>query len=161
MQAVKYGNKLLLCCVKETRTNPLARSLFTFLGHRSNVCQTVRFCPRTGFSAPRWKYSKKNLARFDKDCGCVKGTNKTPGFSNFSGNWTAFYSETKRTDTVFSSLRVARCGVRWFHCGRGMAKSKFEYVKQFETEDRLMPACWIVVRIDGKAFHRYAIYLFL
>jgi tRNA(His) 5'-end guanylyltransferase len=24
-----------------------------------------------------------------------------------------------------------------------------------------MPACWIVVRIDGKAFHRYAIYLFL
>ena len=35
-----------------------------------------------------------------------------------------------------------------------MAKSKFEYVKQFETEDRLMPNCWIVVRIDGKGFHR-------
>lgn len=37
-----------------------------------------------------------------------------------------------------------------------MAKSKFEYVKQFETEDRLMPNCWIVVRIDGKGFHRFS-----
>ncbi|KAK7499403.1 hypothetical protein BaRGS_00009378 [Batillaria attramentaria] len=36
-----------------------------------------------------------------------------------------------------------------------MAKSKFEYVKQFETEDRLLPNCWIVVRIDGKSFHRF------
>ncbi|XP_076460784.1 putative tRNA(His) guanylyltransferase isoform X2 [Babylonia areolata] len=37
-----------------------------------------------------------------------------------------------------------------------MAKSKFEYVRQFETEDRLMPNCWVVVRIDGKAFHRFS-----
>ncbi|WAR21882.1 THG1-like protein [Mya arenaria] len=37
-----------------------------------------------------------------------------------------------------------------------MAKSKFEYVKQFETEDRLLPNCWIVVRIDGKGFHRFS-----
>ena len=36
-----------------------------------------------------------------------------------------------------------------------MAKSKFEYVKQFETEDKCLPNCWIVVRIDGKGFHRY------
>ncbi|KAL8594121.1 hypothetical protein ACOMHN_000832 [Nucella lapillus] len=36
-----------------------------------------------------------------------------------------------------------------------MAKSKFEYVRQFETEDRLLPHCWIVVRLDGKAFHRF------
>ncbi|KAK7109307.1 hypothetical protein V1264_013368 [Littorina saxatilis] len=36
-----------------------------------------------------------------------------------------------------------------------MAKSKFEYVRLFETEDRLIPNCWIVVRIDGKAFHRF------
>jgi len=35
-----------------------------------------------------------------------------------------------------------------------MAKSKFEYVKQFELEDKLLPNCWIVVRIDGKGFHR-------
>ncbi|XP_041370669.1 probable tRNA(His) guanylyltransferase isoform X2 [Gigantopelta aegis] len=42
-----------------------------------------------------------------------------------------------------------------FHTSSGMAKSKFEYVKQFEMEDRCLPNCWIVVRIDGKSFHRF------
>ena len=37
-----------------------------------------------------------------------------------------------------------------------MAKSRFEYVRQFEGDDTCLPACWIVVRIDGKAFHRWA-----
>lgn len=37
-----------------------------------------------------------------------------------------------------------------------MAKSKFEYVKQFEFEDKCLPNCWIVVRIDGKSFHRFS-----
>lgn len=37
-----------------------------------------------------------------------------------------------------------------------MAKSKFEYVKTFETDDRLLPNCWIVVRIDGRAFHKFS-----
>ncbi|KAK6174339.1 hypothetical protein SNE40_017637 [Patella caerulea] len=37
-----------------------------------------------------------------------------------------------------------------------MAKSKFEYVKTFEIEDRCLPGCWIVVRIDGKSFHRFS-----
>lgn len=37
-----------------------------------------------------------------------------------------------------------------------MAKSKFEYVKQFESEDKCLPNCWIVVRIDGKSFHRFS-----
>ncbi|KAK3094379.1 hypothetical protein FSP39_000972 [Pinctada imbricata] len=36
-----------------------------------------------------------------------------------------------------------------------MAKSKFEYVKQFEVEDKCLPNCWIVIRVDGKAFHRF------
>ncbi|XP_005089456.1 probable tRNA(His) guanylyltransferase [Aplysia californica] len=36
-----------------------------------------------------------------------------------------------------------------------MAKSKFEYVKQFETDDPCLQNCWIVVRIDGKAFHKF------
>lgn len=36
-----------------------------------------------------------------------------------------------------------------------MAKSKFEYVRQFETNDVCLPNCWIVVRIDGKGFHKY------
>lgn len=45
-----------------------------------------------------------------------------------------------------------------------MAKSKYEYllhllicryVKLYEKEDKLLPDTWIVVRIDGKGFHKY------
>lgn len=36
-----------------------------------------------------------------------------------------------------------------------MANSKFEYVRQFELDDRILPNTWIVVRIDGKAFHQF------
>lgn len=37
-----------------------------------------------------------------------------------------------------------------------MAKSKFEYVKKFELDDKLLPNCWIVVRVDGRAFHKFS-----
>ncbi len=37
-----------------------------------------------------------------------------------------------------------------------MANSRFEYVKKFELDDTLLPACWIVVRLDGKGFTKYA-----
>ena len=41
--------------------------------------------------------------------------------------------------------------------GQTMSKtSKYEYVKKFEVEDKLLPNCWMVVRIDGKAFHRFS-----
>ena len=33
-----------------------------------------------------------------------------------------------------------------------MANSRFEYVRDFELPDALLPHCWIVVRIDGKGF---------
>ncbi|ODA76130.1 hypothetical protein RJ55_08413 [Drechmeria coniospora] len=33
-----------------------------------------------------------------------------------------------------------------------MANSKFEYVRDFEQTDALLPNTWIVVRIDGRAF---------
>lgn len=36
-----------------------------------------------------------------------------------------------------------------------MAKSKYEYVKKFEDNDRLLPNTWLVVRIDGRGFHRF------
>jgi tRNA(His) guanylyltransferase len=36
-----------------------------------------------------------------------------------------------------------------------MAKSKYEYVKAFETDDRLLPNCWIVIRLDGRGFTRF------
>lgn len=37
-----------------------------------------------------------------------------------------------------------------------MALTRFEYVKKFEQNDQLLRDCWIVVRIDGKGFHKFA-----
>ncbi|CAN6674687.1 tRNA(His) guanylyltransferase [Trichomonascus vanleenenianus] len=37
-----------------------------------------------------------------------------------------------------------------------MAKSRFEYVKQFERENYLLPDSWIVIRVDGRGFHRFS-----
>lgn len=37
-----------------------------------------------------------------------------------------------------------------------MANSKFEYVRAFETDDKCLPNTWIVVRIDGKGFHKFS-----
>ncbi|WBW74805.1 tRNAHis guanylyltransferase Thg1 [Schizosaccharomyces osmophilus] len=36
-----------------------------------------------------------------------------------------------------------------------MANSRFEYVKQYERMDRLLPETYIVIRIDGKGFHKF------
>lgn len=32
---------------------------------------------------------------------------------------------------------------------------RYEYVKGFEQNDILLPNTWIVVRIDGRGFHKY------
>ncbi|CAB4256772.1 similar to Saccharomyces cerevisiae YGR024C THG1 tRNAHis guanylyltransferase, adds a guanosine residue to the 5' end of tRNAHis after transcription and RNase P cleavage [Maudiozyma barnettii] len=37
-----------------------------------------------------------------------------------------------------------------------MANSKFEYVRQFESHDVLLPQTYIVVRVDGKKFHEFS-----
>ncbi|KAL6976545.1 tRNA-His guanylyltransferase, variant 2 [Sarracenia purpurea var. burkii] len=37
-----------------------------------------------------------------------------------------------------------------------MANSKYEYVKSFEIEDEVMPPNLIVVRIEGRNFHRFS-----
>lgn len=37
-----------------------------------------------------------------------------------------------------------------------MAKSKFEYVRSFETDDICLRNCYIVVRLDGRNFHKFA-----
>ncbi|XP_017288488.1 probable tRNA(His) guanylyltransferase isoform X3 [Kryptolebias marmoratus] len=37
-----------------------------------------------------------------------------------------------------------------------MAKSKFEYVRSFETDDTCLRNCYIVVRLDGRNFHKFA-----
>jgi hypothetical protein len=68
-----------------------------------------------------------------------------------------YYFKPMRTAHLLSFLvKSAAVEVRGFFTGRAMAQSKFEYVRGFETEDRLLPNCWIVVRIDGKGFHKFA-----
>jgi tRNAHis guanylyltransferase len=42
-----------------------------------------------------------------------------------------------------------------------MAKSKYEYVKGFEQDDALLPACWLVVRLDGRGFTKCGHLLFV
>ncbi|PIK52412.1 hypothetical protein BSL78_10724 [Apostichopus japonicus] len=37
-----------------------------------------------------------------------------------------------------------------------MANCKYEYVRNFEVADKCLPNCWIVVRLDGKNFHRFS-----
>lgn len=45
--------------------------------------------------------------------------------------------------------------LRQFHASN-MAKSRFEYVKKFEVDDKLFLNSWIVLRIDGKGFHKFS-----
>lgn len=52
-----------------------------------------------------------------------------------------------------SSLNVNQ---RNFVTTANMANSKFDYVRSFEMEDKIIPNVWIVVRIDGKAFHKFS-----
>lgn len=35
-----------------------------------------------------------------------------------------------------------------------LKEHRFEYVKSFEQPDVLLPNTWIVVRIDGRGFHK-------
>lgn len=37
-----------------------------------------------------------------------------------------------------------------------MACSRYEYVKSYEQDDKILPNVWIVIRIDGKKFHKFA-----
>ena len=37
-----------------------------------------------------------------------------------------------------------------------MANSRYEYVRLYEQADRLPLSNWIVVRIDGRGFHRFS-----
>ncbi|XP_063707037.1 probable tRNA(His) guanylyltransferase [Culicoides brevitarsis] len=49
-------------------------------------------------------------------------------------------------------FRQPRCAIH----ETKMACSKYEYVKNFELDDRILPHTWIIVRIDGKGFHKFS-----
>ena len=50
---------------------------------------------------------------------------------------------------------AALCPPRSSSLTLSMAKSQYEYVKQFELSDAILPACWIVVRVDGVGFTKF------
>ncbi|XP_067640696.1 probable tRNA(His) guanylyltransferase isoform X2 [Eurosta solidaginis] len=37
-----------------------------------------------------------------------------------------------------------------------MACSRYEYVKTYEKDDSILPNVWIVIRLDGKGFHKFS-----
>lgn len=56
-----------------------------------------------------------------------------------------------RDEVIVSLLQISK-----FSSAPKMSKSKFEYVKKYEADDRLLPNSWIVIRIDGKGFHKFS-----
>lgn len=55
--------------------------------------------------------------------------------------------------TLLSKLEIRK--IKLFSTTSTMANSRFDYVKSFESDDKILPNCWIIVRIDGKAFHKF------
>lgn len=39
---------------------------------------------------------------------------------------------------------------------KGMALSQYEYVKRYEQSDSCQLGCWIVIRLDGRGFHKFS-----
>ena len=46
--------------------------------------------------------------------------------------------------------------LKTLHKKQIMANSRFEYVRKFEQEDKCLLGCWIVVRVDGRSFHKFS-----
>lgn len=57
--------------------------------------------------------------------------------------------------------RVLYVNIKEFNSSKVMAKSKYEYVRTFELEDKCLQNCWIVVRLDGRSFHRLVFNVYL
>ncbi|XP_043925263.1 probable tRNA(His) guanylyltransferase isoform X2 [Protopterus annectens] len=71
--------------------------------------------------------------------------------------WNSFRFCRKQTSIFDSVLRLPLFALTSeSQSYRPMAKSKFEYVRKFETDDTCLPNCWIVVRLDGRNFHKFA-----
>lgn len=45
---------------------------------------------------------------------------------------------------------------RFITTSKLMANSKYDYVKQFEQNDSCLPNSWIIIRVDGKGFHKFS-----
>lgn len=65
------------------------------------------------------------------------------------------YSRCEYFNRVAKTLCQSTVIRRFFGRTSTMANSRFDYVRSFEQDDAILPNCWIVVRIDGKAFHKF------
>lgn len=65
--------------------------------------------------------------------------------------YVSMFSLLKKVNRVRIESKIKR----FIHIAQIMANSRFDYVRDFETNDRILPNCWIVVRVDGKAFHKF------
>lgn len=90
------------------------------------------------------------LERPRKDTG-TSGAELSVPFPSLGEMWAAGTLKV-RDCLVATSVTLRRC----LKLGVTMAKSKFEYVRDFEADDTCLPHCWVVVRLDGRNFHRWA-----
>ena len=88
------------------------------------------------------------LERPRKDTG-TSGAELSVPFPSLGEMWAAGTLKV-RDCLVATSVTLRRC----LKLGVTMAKSKFEYVRDFEADDTCLPHCWVVVRLDGRNFHR-------
>ncbi|XP_015126659.1 probable tRNA(His) guanylyltransferase [Diachasma alloeum] len=56
---------------------------------------------------------------------------------------------------LIKTIKTLKNSLRRFITTSTMAKSKFEYVRNFEHDTVCLPNCWIVVRLDGRNFSKF------
>uniref|UniRef100_A0A1B0AFI2 Probable tRNA(His) guanylyltransferase n=1 Tax=Glossina pallidipes TaxID=7398 RepID=A0A1B0AFI2_GLOPL len=56
-------------------------------------------------------------------------------------------------------IKATSFQLRNFRALGAMACSRYEYVKNYEVQDVLLPNVWIIIRIDGKGFHKFSLNL--
>lgn len=84
-----------------------------------------------------------------KDRTSGAGLSGFPTLRVAAGMWTT--CNVKVRDCLASTSVILKLCLK---LGVTMAKSKFEYVRDFEADDTCLPQCWVVVRLDGRNFHR-------
>ena len=62
----------------------------------------------------------------------------------------------KRCLQLIKNISASGGSRQTIHTHRAMACSRYEYVKGYERDDSILPNVWIVVRVDGKGFHKFS-----
>ncbi|KAM7349205.1 tRNA-histidine guanylyltransferase [Cochliomyia hominivorax] len=57
---------------------------------------------------------------------------------------------------IYGILNKQTSKSRFINTLASMACSRYEYVKGYERDDSILPNVWIVIRVDGKGFHKFS-----